>query len=134
MTILRGQFAMTLVVDLPSSAEDVAADLAPVAERLGLLISVRDVPPGEPSRGGEPYVVSVHGADRPGIVHRVTTAIAAVGGNVTDLSTRLTGGLYVLIAEVELPPGATGLADDLATLSSELGVEAHLRRADSDTL
>ncbi len=48
-------------------------------------------------------MVSVHGADRPGIVHRVGAAIAAAGGNITDLSTRLAGDLYVLVAEVDLP-------------------------------
>src|SRR4051794_6197421 len=89
MTILRGQFAMTLVVDLPSPAEAVAADLARVAERLGLLISVRDAPAAQPAPAGEPFVVTVHGADRPGIVHAVTAAVAVAGGNITDLSTRL---------------------------------------------
>src|SRR4051794_5397352 len=103
MTILRGQFAMTLVVDLPASAEAVAAELAPVAERLDLLVSVREAPLAQPGPVGDPYVVSVHGADRPGIVHAVTAAIAAAGGNITDLSTRLADGLYVLLAEVDLP-------------------------------
>jgi glycine cleavage system transcriptional repressor len=134
MTLLRGQFAMTLVVDLPAGAEAVAADLAPVAERLGLLISVRDVPAGESGVGGDPYVVSVHGADRPGIVHRVTSAIADAGGNITDLSTRLAGDLYVLIAEVDLPGEPSGLAAELAWLSDDLGVDARLRPGDSDTL
>jgi glycine cleavage system transcriptional repressor len=134
MTILRGQFAMTLIVDLPASAEAVAGDLAPVAERLGLLVSVRDVPAGAPSPAGEAYVVSVHGADRPGIVHRVTAAIAAAGGNITDLSTRLAGGLYVLVAEVDLPGPVDGLADRLEALSQEIDVDARVRPADDDVL
>ena len=134
MTILRGQFAMTLIVDLPSDAEAVAAALAPVAGQLGLLISVRDAPAGEPTAAGQPHVVSVHGADQPGIVHRVTAAIAAAGGNITDLSTRLAGGLYVLVAEVDLPGPPDELAAALATLSEDLGVEAHLRPADPDVL
>ena len=45
MTILRGQFAMTLVVDVPVDVDRVEADLAPVADRLGLLVSVRQVAP-----------------------------------------------------------------------------------------
>jgi glycine cleavage system transcriptional repressor len=134
MTILRGQFAMTLVVDLPSSAEAVAADLAPVAERLGLAISVRDAPAVEPASRGEPYLVSVHGADRPGIVHRVTAAIAAAGGNITDLTTHLAEGMYVLLAEVDLPGPVAGLEAELTTLSQELGVEARLRPTDPDLL
>ena len=55
---------------------------------------------------GEPHVLSVHGADRLGIVAAVTRALAEAGGNITDLTTRLAGPLYVLVAEVDLPPGA----------------------------
>jgi glycine cleavage system transcriptional repressor len=134
MTILRGQFAMTLIVDVPAPADEVAAELAPVADRLGLLVSVRDAPPGHETASGSPYVVSVHGADRPGIVHRVTSAIAAAGGNITDLATRLAGGLYVLVAEVDLPGSPEVLQHDLGVLSRELGVDAHLRPADTDVL
>ena len=135
MTILRGQFAMTLVVDVDMTADAVSADLAPVAERLGLLISVRDAPLGSVTDGGgEPYVVSVHGADRPGIVHRVTAAVARAGGNITDLSTRLAGGMYVLVADVDLPGTPDGLGAELTVVSAELGVEARLRAGDADLL
>lgn len=135
MTILRGQFAMTLVVDVDADADAVAADLAPVAERLGLQVSIRDAPPPSPAeRAGAGLVVTVHGADRPGIVHRVTGAIAAAGGNITDLSTRLASGLYLLIAEVDLPGDPTPLREALAELSDELGVETRLRSADADLL
>jgi glycine cleavage system transcriptional repressor len=135
MTILRGQFAMTLVVDVDASAEEVSQRLAPVAERLGLLVSARDAPAGpdgEPR--GTPYVVSVHGADRPGIVHRVTAAIAAADGNITDLSTRLAGGMYVLLAEVDLAGDAEALAADLERISHELHVTATVRPVDADLL
>ena len=56
-----------------------------------------------PKRRSVAYLLSVHGADRPGIVSAVTAQVAAVGGNITDLTTRLTGDLYVLLAEVDLP-------------------------------
>jgi glycine cleavage system transcriptional repressor len=126
---------MTLVVEVDASADEISERLAPVAERLGLLVSVRDAPAGSSgAEAGSPYVVSVHGADRPGIVHRVTAAIADAGGNITDLSTRLVGGLYLLVAEVDLPGAPGALTDSLSALSAELGVEAHLRSADADLL
>lgn len=131
---LSGQFAMTLVVDVPGDAASVRAELEPVGERLGLLISVREVVDALPDAPGDSYVVSVHGADRPGIVHRVAGAIAAAGGNITDLSTRLAGGLYVLVAEVDLASDPAVLADALSALGAELGVDAHLRPADADVL
>lgn len=131
---LSGQFAMTLVVDVPGDAASVRAELEPVGERLGLLISVREVVDALPDAPGDSYVVSVHGADRPGIVHRVAHAIAAAGGNITDLSTRLAGGLYVLVAEIDLASDPAALADALSALGAELGVDAHLRPADADVL
>jgi glycine cleavage system transcriptional repressor len=82
------------------------------------------------------YVLSVHGADRAGIVSAITQVIAGHGGNVTDLTTRLAGTLYVLIAEVEVPQDADveALQSDLARVAADLGVEATLREAESDLL
>src|SRR5262245_24554516 len=102
MTRLRGHFAMTLVCAGPGAAA-VEAALGPLAVASQLLVTVREVG-GEarPAVAGEPYVMSVHGADRLGIVAAVTRVLADAEGNITDLTTRLTGELYVLIAEVEL--------------------------------
>jgi glycine cleavage system transcriptional repressor len=132
MTRLRGHFAMTLICTGP------AAEAAETAlQRLtGVVTTVRKVAPeARGDDGGEPFVVSVHGADRLGIVAAVTRVVAAAGGNITDLSTRLAGTLYVLIAEVELPAGAHDeLAAQLAVAAAELGVEVTLRRAESEVL
>jgi glycine cleavage system transcriptional repressor len=131
---LSGQFAMTLVVNVPGDADAVRASLSPLGERLQLMVSVREVSPGDSGPAGESYVVSVHGADRPGIVHRVTGVIAEAGGNIADLSTRLAGELYVLVAEVDLVGDPAPLANALAALGAELGVDAHVRPADADLL
>jgi glycine cleavage system transcriptional repressor len=78
----------------------------------------------------------VHGADRPGIVSALTGVIAAVGGNVTDLSTRLTGHLYVLLAEVDIPAETDmpALLTRLTQVADELGVDASLRPVEPDLL
>ena len=132
MTRLRGHFAMTLICTGPTAAEAEAA-LEPLT---GVVTTVRKVEPeADAADDGEPYVVSVHGADRLGIVAAVTRVVAAAGGNITDLTTRLTGQLYVLIAEADLPAGAAEeLAEQLAVAAAELGVEVTLRRADSEIL
>jgi glycine cleavage system transcriptional repressor len=132
MTRLRGHFAMTLICT-GATAEDVEQALAPLK---GVLTTVRAVEPEvDADVAGEPYLVSVHGADRLGIVAAVTRVVAAAGGNITDLTTRLTGPLYVLIAEVDLPSGAAdNLAAQLAVAAQERGVEVTLRRAESDVL
>ena len=132
MTRLRGHFAMTLICTGPD-AGDVEKALAPLG---GLLATVRAVEPeADADAAGEPYLVSVHGADRLGIVAAVTRVVAAAGGNITDLTTRLTGPLYVLIAEVDVPPAAAEqLATRLAVAAQELGVDVTLRRAEPDVL
>jgi len=132
MTRLRGHFTMTLICTGPT-AEDAEKALEPLT---GVVTTVRRVEPeADTAAAGEPYVVSVHGADRLGIVAAVTRVVAAEGGNITDLSTRLAGTLYVLIAEADVPPGAADeLAEQLAVAAAELGVEVTLRRAESEIL
>jgi glycine cleavage system transcriptional repressor len=137
MTLLRGHFAMTLVVRCDADAATVEAGIADVLAGTGLVVSVLELPDeGAGSSAGPSYVLAVHGADRPGIVSAVTGLVANSGGNVTDLTTRLAGSLYVLIAEVELPREADvdALTTALAALAGDLGVEANLRAADPDLM
>ena len=82
-------------------------------------------------------MLTVHGGDRPGIVSSVVAEVAAVGGNITDLTTRLAGDLYVLVAEIDLPAvvdvdGARG--GDQAGRRRSSGVGATLRPAEADDL
>ena len=89
-----------------------------------------------PVGAGAPWVLTVHGGDRPGIVSAVVAQVAAVGGNITDLTTRLAGELYLLIAEIDLPQGAdeAALAAAIGAVAGELGVGATLRPAEADDL
>lgn len=137
MTILRGHFAMVLLARTPTDVPVVEQALAPLGADGSLLVSVREVPEeAAPEALGPAYLLSVHGADRPGIVSSVTGVVAAAGGNITDLSTRLTGDLYVLLAEVDLPAGADPerLVADLTRTAQALGVEVSLRPLDTDML
>lgn len=137
MTILRGHFAMTLLTAVRADVAAVEASLAPLTADGSLLVSVREVPPEEDTEPlGGSYVLTVHGADRTGIVAGVTRVVADAGGNVTDLSTRLAGNLYLVIAEVDLPASVdvSPLAARLAAAAEELGVEVSLRPTEPDVL
>jgi glycine cleavage system transcriptional repressor len=135
MTRLRGHFAMTLVCTGPGAAE-VEAALAPLAADGQLLATVREIrPETEAAAAGQPYLMYVHGADRLGIVAAVTRVLAEAGGNITDLTTRLTGPLYVLVAEVDLAPGTAGeVSARLAEAAARLDVEVTLRPTETDLL
>jgi glycine cleavage system transcriptional repressor len=135
MTRLRGHFTMTLSCTGPNVGEAEAA-LASLTEDGELVITVRELGREATSTAvGEPYLMTVHGADRLGIVAAVTRVLADADGNITDLSTRLTGPLYLLLAEVELPAGtADAVSARLAEVAQRLDVGVTLRRAESDVL
>ena len=136
MTLLRGHFAMTLICAGEANTAQVEAALQPL--RNGSLdVTVREVPeePDLPPLGST-YLVTVHGADRLGIVAQLASVIAEAGGNITDLTTRLSGTLYVLLAEVDVPRSADidALQTRLADVSAQLGVDCTMRLLENDQL
>jgi glycine cleavage system transcriptional repressor len=137
--ILRGHFTMTLIVGIPGemTAETLEYLLQPIAARHSLVVTVRpveevNVRPIEPT-----HMVSVYGADKPGIVFRVADALAELGANITDLTSRVIEGgaepVYALMMEVALSdPAAVERA--LEGLKSELGLEVSIRALDTSVL
>ena len=85
---------------------------------------------------GTPFTLLVHGADRLGIVAAVTAVLARAGGNITDLTTRLSGALYLLSAAVDLPSTVDSdeLMAELDEVAERLGVDVTLRTAEADVL
>jgi glycine cleavage system transcriptional repressor len=137
MTLLRGHFAMTLVGNGPATDAEIAAALEPLTADGTLSVTVREVPVEHGSAvAGSPWVLTVHGGDRPGIVSAVVGEVARVGGNITDLSTRLAGDLYLLVAEIDLPleVDEASLEAAVKAVAADLGVGASLRPADTDEL
>ncbi len=137
MTLLRGHFAMMLICAGAPAAAEIESALAPLTSDGSLSVSVREVPE-EPEHAavGASYVLTVHGGDRPGIVSAVAEEVARVGGNITDLTTRLAGDLYLLVAEVDLPAGVEleSLRGSLDGVAAALGVGVTLREVESDEL
>jgi glycine cleavage system transcriptional repressor len=142
MTILRGHFAMMLVVSGPDAggAPKLQERLDPVADRLDLQVSVRAVTDEVTAAeaGGARYAAAVYGADRPGLVARVSEALAARGVNIVDLQTRVIGEpdpVYVMHFELEVPAGlAAQVEADLHAAAAELGVEVSFHPDDADVL
>jgi glycine cleavage system transcriptional repressor len=137
MTLLRGHFAMTLVCAGAVSSAAIEEALTPLTADGRLSVTVGEVPEEHPAAGdGSSWVLTVHGGDRTGIVSAIAGEVARVGGNITDLTTRLAGDLYLLIAEIDLPAGTDAAALDAAVgeAASSLGVGATLREAEADEL
>lgn len=137
MTLLRGHFAMMLLSSGTAPADAIEAALVDLTADGSLTVTVREVPVDEASAPlGTPWILSVHGGDRAGIVSAIVAEVARVGGNITDLTTRLAGALYVVIAEIDLPAGAddAALRQAVVRVARGLGVEATLRAAEADDL
>ncbi len=139
MTLLRGHFAMTLILAVPSGVAAVTEALRPVTADGTLTARVEEVadvtgPTAE--RASSAFLMTVHGADHPGIVAATTRVLAEAGGNITDLATRLSSsGLYVLTVEVQLPDDrADAVVGRLTEVATELGVRASLRPLEADVL
>ncbi len=145
MTRLGGEFTVMLVVWLPDdcSAADLHAKLTPVADEMALDHHIKELDsdtalnsnPTEPERE---CIISVLGADQPGIVYRVAEAIHSTGGNVSDLYTQVIGSperpIYTMTIETEYSSNIEAIQERLERLAAEMQVEISIRPVESDPL
>jgi glycine cleavage system transcriptional repressor len=133
MTVLRGHFAMMLVVETPAgvTSSDLESDLSFATSTLGLIVNVWEISSlvGDAPSGGR-WIVSIRGADRKGIVHGIAQVLAQSDANIVDVTTRLVGGSeYWMELGVTIPEttdaGALGL--ELAAAAQRLGVDCSLQ-------
>ncbi len=139
MMRLGSEFGIFLIFTAAASVavEAIERDLLPVGRKLKLEIGIKRISKKQAAaqkREGNPYLVSVHGPDRPGIVYRVTEILAKRKFNITDLSTlRTTSGKkagYILFIEGELATANAlrAIQNDLAraqkTLQTKVGIKA----------
>ena len=166
MTRLSGEFAIMLIFSAPAKQTEarLRQAFAPLERQLKLAVHLKLLTGAEsaaPKRRGTAYVISVYGADQPGIVFHVSDALSRLGVNINDLHTHRTaeggpasprlrsgrrsearsakeGGpsLYLLLLEVELPAAksAAGLEQRLAAIAKRLGVEVSVRPSEADVL
>lgn len=141
MTLLRSEFAMILIVSVPSgiAVDAVVKTLEASARALGLSCFVRPLNPAEHSRekqSGSPWVLSVYGADKPGIVHAVSALLARRRINITNVQTKVTGSAgrpaYCMFLEVFIPArmAMPAMKKALAGAAARLSVTINLNPAD----
>lgn len=144
MSVLRGRLAMMMVVSASVPQQEMSQAIAGLTSD-ALHVSCRTLEQldAQASQPCHPFTLSVYGADQPGLVSAITAEVARLGGNITDLSTRLIaadgpGGhpLYVLLADVDLPEQVPQLQlrEALAHRATQVGVRVSLRQADADLL
>jgi glycine cleavage system transcriptional repressor len=145
MTRLRGEFTMMLMVRLPGGidAETLGNRLTTATTSLDLAVLCRSLPDQAAARRAAPelptFMLSVYGADHPGIVAQVARTVAQHEGNITDMNTRVIGSgdvpVYVMVLEIQLPQArqADPLRQALEQLKPLLGVDLTFRPLESVT-
>lgn len=142
MAILGGHFAVMLLVRTPEQTGPgaVSERLAAVREALALeAVSVSPVDHLDRHAPAATHVLSVYGADRPGIVHGVSQTLADLGVNIVNMETRVTGTgeapVYVMLLEVSLGDADAGEVERaLLAAGGETGVEVNLRELETEAL
>ncbi len=110
-SILGGQFSMILIISNPEIAtKEEFSDTFKPLEESSLSVYIRTLKPGgeiRPELEGELCMISVYGADKPGIVYQVAKELGDRNINITDLNTKLVGEkqnpVYVMMLEAILP-------------------------------
>jgi glycine cleavage system regulatory protein len=134
MARLGGKFAGIVQVSSPADASDALQAALHELSDEGLL-HVRIDPAGaEPRSTGARFVLSMVGTDRPGLVHSVATALAAVGASIEELDTATSdapmsgGSLFEATAAVVLPEGVQieTVRQELEALADRLMVDIDL--------
>lgn len=109
-SILGGQFSMILIISNPEfSTKEEFSDAFTPLEESNLSVYIRTLKPGGEIRSeleGELCMISVYGADKPGIVYQVAKELGDRNINITDLNTKLVSDkqkpVYVMMLEAML--------------------------------
>jgi len=134
MRILGGRFSMMLLLRGDAREDALVKDLLTAGRELGLdYIYVHPIEEADVAAADPTHVLTVYGADHPGIVAAVSAALAEHSINITDLQTRLAGDVYVMFLEIVLPEGAD-VSGAIEAVGREQGVDVSLREIERDAL
>ena len=128
MLRLGGNFAMMLMVGHSGNAQAIQQLVARDAQELGLTVHVDPIA-GQLHRHIQPNMsVSVYGADRSGIVARVTGALANAGFHILNLESDVGGSdqqpLYIMHIEGQCSSSIEQLQTVLADVIQD-GIQIH---------
>jgi len=137
MSRLAGQFAGILRASVPAERVDALSEALEGLRSDGLRVVIeRGVE--EAVQEGYVIVLELIGSDRPGIVHKISEALAARGVNVDELNTECEGApwsgdtLFKAMARLHAPKtlDLDQLRESLEAIASDLMVDISIGEAD----
>jgi glycine cleavage system regulatory protein len=134
MCRLGGEFAGILRIEIPEEKRDVLLEELQILEANGVQIVLRADRSGaslSAAASGQQAKLEVVGADRPGIVREISSALARSNVNVEEFSSEITSApmsgepLFKAGARLQLPPGCNlaALKRDLEKIAADLLVD-----------
>lgn len=143
MTILGGQLAMVMIVEgRGRSGEGAVKKSFKTLERSGLSITWRNLDAKQKRgakhlKGSKTYLLTAAGADRTGIVYKISQFFSSKKLNITDLNSKILPGagrgLYVVVLEVDVPVrfSQKTIARGLQALRRDLKIDIQWRPVES---
>lgn len=139
MANLAGKFAGILRVNLPANQVDAFQIALNNADNLGLNILFEETSCLGLSANQNQYHIELIGQDQPGIVHKISTALADIQANVDDLHTEVVeasmSGENLFKANIKIHISSevpsTRIRQLLESLANELIVDINLLEADA---
>ncbi|MGB8223621.1 MAG: ACT domain-containing protein [Polyangiales bacterium] len=137
MSRLAGQFAGILRASVPAERVDALSDALEALRASGLRVVIeRGVE--DAIDEGRAIELELVGSDRPGIVHKISEALAARGGNVDELNTECDGApwsgdtLFKATARLRAPVtlDLDQLRESLEAIAGDLMVDISIGEAD----
>ncbi|MES9832204.1 MAG: ACT domain-containing protein [Candidatus Thiodiazotropha sp. LLP2] len=129
MLRLGGNFTIMMMVDGGHSDQSLDACIAPVAERLGLRYHLDPMHGGLHQHRVPNFQVRVNGADRSGIVAKVTGYLAESGFNILELDSDVVGSSDKPVYIMTIQGYAEETLETLETAMDKLkadGIDVHV--------
>ena len=135
MMRLGGNFSIMMMVEFAGSTKDLHDVLSTVTESMDLHLHIDKIDAKLHQHRIPDVRISVYGADRAGIVSKVTSVLAEAGLNILDLESDVAGDndkpIYIMHIEGEATESVKALESALQIVKEEDGVEAELVEIDT---
>ena len=135
MMRLGGNFTIMMMVEFSGRSKELHDILSSVTDSLALHLHIDKIDAKLHEHRIPDVRVSVYGADRTGIVSKVTAVLAEAGLNILDLESDVAGDeqnpLYIMHIEGEASEGIKPLESALQIVKDEDSIDAELVEIDT---
>lgn len=145
MMMLRRTFSVIMLLSCKKTPNEARFGEAVIdfMNRFQMTIDIREITEKEMKEyraEGGTYMISISGADKPGIVNTITEILFKNGANVIDLETKSSEKVkphaYYMFLEVDIPKSKSikPLEQKLAAAAKRLGVHVEVNRVETTAL